>query len=99
MQKDPVIEIDIHTIIINFDLSIKNISDIFGIPYRTVQNWVGGVSTPPNYVLIMMYNLLDLKQLCQIDDLIIDELRKTIEQASDLLHDDRAAEAMSVLDN
>lgn len=99
MQKEPTLQISIHTIMNSFSLSIKEISDQFGIPYRTVQNWAGGVSTPPNYILIMMYNLLDMISLNRINDMIIEELRKTIEQASDLLHDDRPAEAMSVLDN
>lgn len=99
MQKEPTIKITIHTIMNSFGLSIKDISDQFGIPYRTVQNWVGGVSTPPNYILIMMYNLLDMISLNKINDMIIDELRNTIEKASDYLHDDRPAEAMSVLDN
>ena len=99
MQKDPKINITIHTIMNSFGLSIKDISDQFGIPYRTVQNWVGEVSTPPNYILIMMYNLLDMISLNKINDMIIDELRDTIEKASDYLHDDRPAEAMSILDN
>lgn len=99
MQKDPSIKISIHTIMYNFDLTIKEVSDQFGIPYRTVQNWAGGISTPPNYTLIMMYNLLDLKCLNVINNMIIEEQSKKIEKASDYLHDDRPAEAMSVLDN
>ena len=99
MEKEPTIKITIHTIMNTFNLSIKEVSDQFGIPYRTVQNWAGGVSTPPNYILIMMYNLLDMISLNKINDMIINELRDTIEKASDYLHDDRPAEAMSVLDN
>lgn len=99
MSKKPVINITIHTIMNRFNLSIKEVSDQFEIPYRTVQNWAGGVSTPSNYILIMMYNLLDLKGINTIDNMIIEELNNKIEKASDYLHDDRPAEAMSVLDN
>jgi hypothetical protein len=99
MQKKPTIKITIHTIMHTFNLSIKEVSDQFGIPYRTVQNWAGGVSAPPNYILIMMYNSLDMIKLNQINDIIINELMYKIEKASDYLHDDRPAEAMSVLDN
>lgn len=30
--------------------TMKGISEQYGIPYRTVQNWVHGVSKPPEYV-------------------------------------------------
>lgn len=99
MQKEPTIKISIHTIMNRFNLTIKEVSEQFGIPYRTVQNWAGGVSVPSNYILIMMYNLLDLKGICAIDNMIIEELNNKIEKASDYLHDDRPAEAMSILDN
>ena len=99
MEKKPVINITIHTIMNRFNLSIKEVSDQFEIPYRTVQNWAGGVSTPSNYILIMMYNILDLKGIVAIDNMIIEDLNYKIEKASDLLHDERPAEAMSILDN
>lgn len=31
-------------------LTMKKMSDLLEIPYRTVQNWENGVSTPPTYV-------------------------------------------------
>lgn len=31
-------------------LTMKKMSDLLEIPYRTVQNWENGVSTPPPYV-------------------------------------------------
>lgn len=99
MEKKPVIEITIHTIMNRFNLTIKEVSDQFNIPYRTVQNWAGGVSTPSSYILIMMYNLLDLKANLAISNIIISELENKIEKASDYLHDDRPTEAMSILDN
>lgn len=34
----------------------------FGIPLRTVQNWHEGVRTPPDYVVNMIEELLQLKR-------------------------------------
>ena len=31
-------------------LTMKKMSDLLEIPYRTIQNWENGVSTPPPYV-------------------------------------------------
>lgn len=41
-----------------FGMSIKQISDRFDIPYRTVQNWVGGQRECPAYILKMMMEIL-----------------------------------------
>ena len=35
-------------------LSLKQFSDQYNIPYRTCQNWVADVSTPPPYVLELL---------------------------------------------
>ena len=32
----------------------------FGIPVRTIQNWYAGIRNPPDYVVIMMEELLRL---------------------------------------
>lgn len=40
------------------NLTIKKASALFGIPYRTVQNWKSGVNKCPDYVLAMMKKLL-----------------------------------------
>ena len=37
-----------------YNLSIKEVSEKFGIPYRTVQNWSDGSRKAPEYVLNMM---------------------------------------------
>lgn len=31
-------------------LSAQKFGDMYGIPLRTIQNWEGGVSTPPPYL-------------------------------------------------
>lgn len=51
-------EADINGIRKIFNLSIKQISDRFDIPYRTVQNWVGGQRECPAYILKMMMEIL-----------------------------------------
>lgn len=41
----------------------SEISHIFCIPIRTVEDWYGGISNPPSYILLMMlkyFHLLDL---------------------------------------
>jgi hypothetical protein len=32
-------------------MSMKQLSDYFGVPYRTIQNWAAGVSNCPEYLL------------------------------------------------
>ena len=41
-------------------LSYRKIAERFGIPYRTMENWSGGKSKPPEYVLLMMQEILGL---------------------------------------
>ena len=82
-----------------FGFTIKDISEKFNIPYRTVQNWAGGVSSPPPYVISMIWLII-------CDDDIIDyskreneRLNNILDRASDLLHDGRYIEAISLIDN
>lgn len=35
----------------------------FGIPLRTIQNWHAGVRTPPDYVVRMMDELLQIEEM------------------------------------
>lgn len=44
-------------------LSLKEFSDMFRIPYRSVQNWDNGERTPPEYVLHMVEYILRDKGL------------------------------------
>jgi len=34
-----------------YGLNMKEASDILHIPYRTIQNWVGGTRKCPNYII------------------------------------------------
>lgn len=39
-------------------MSMTQFSEYFGIPYRTIQNWEGGVRQCPEYLLdLMLYKL------------------------------------------
>lgn len=46
----------------NYNFKLIDISNEFEIPYRTLQNWLSGVNTPPDYVLKMLKKLLDSKK-------------------------------------
>ena len=41
-------------------LSQRKLAERFCIPYRTVEDWCRGIRTPPDYVRLMMQQLLDL---------------------------------------
>lgn len=89
----------INIIMMKYKLSIKNISDMFNIPYRTVQNWVGGVSCPPIYVINMIDEILKLSHNLMDYERDIKHFYDRLEIATDLLHDNRISEAMSIIDN
>jgi DNA-binding transcriptional regulator YiaG len=38
-------------------LTQKQVSDIYRIPYSTVQKWEHNINTPPEYILKMMWEL------------------------------------------
>lgn len=50
-------KINIHSIIDLFSSDPKGISTKFGIPLRTVYSWCEGTRKPPEYVLMLMYNI------------------------------------------
>lgn len=45
-----------------YGLSQTELARRFGIPLRTVQNWCGGQSKPPQYVLEMIKTILELQK-------------------------------------
>lgn len=49
----------IHYIMTTYNLTRKDISNRFDIPYRTVQNWSLGIRNCPDYVINMIIKLLD----------------------------------------
>lgn len=52
----------IQTICEAYGLSQTELSRRFNIPIRTVQDWHAGRRTPPDYVVEMIYRLLDLEK-------------------------------------
>ena len=48
----------IRDILANYGYTQSSLARRFGIPLRTVQNWCGGVSTPPEYVIGMIETIL-----------------------------------------
>lgn len=41
---------DLKTARLKANITQKTMSELFDIPLRTIENWEGGVSTPPKYV-------------------------------------------------
>ena len=89
----------INDIMDHFGLSIKEVSEKFEIPYRTVQNWAGGVSTPPPYVISMIWLIICDEDIIEYSKRENKRLNDILDRASDLLHDDRYKEATSLIDN
>ena len=42
-----------------YGLTRKQVSDITGVPHRSIQNWEGGQRRCPDYVTGMIVNILD----------------------------------------
>ena len=51
---------------IKHGLTIKQVSDLTGIPYRTLQNWEAGVRKCPDYVTTLTVEFL--KNCLLLDD-------------------------------
>ena len=41
------------------ELSIKQVSDLTGVPYRSLQNWEAGVRKCPDYVSKMIVTMIN----------------------------------------
>lgn len=52
----------IQDILATYGYTQSSLARRFGIPLRTVQNWCGGVRTPPEYVIGMMIRILELER-------------------------------------
>lgn len=59
-------KLDIHAIIDLLKSDPSGISSKFGIPLRTVYGWCNGNRTPPEYVLMMMLNIILLERRLKI---------------------------------
>ena len=44
-----------------YGLTQKQVSDLTGVPHRSIQNWEGGQRKCPDYVIGMIVNILDQK--------------------------------------
>ena len=44
-----------------YGLTQKQVSDVTGVPHRSIQNWEGGQRRCPDYVTGMIVNILDQK--------------------------------------
>lgn len=53
----------IKDICIKYNLKQTELADRFGIPLRTVQDWHGERRTPPEYVVRMMVEILELTRV------------------------------------
>jgi hypothetical protein len=42
------------------------VSDIYRIPYSTIQKWEHGINNPPEYVLSMMMELYHLRDVSEV---------------------------------
>jgi DNA-binding transcriptional regulator YiaG len=47
-------------------LTQKQVSDIYRIPYSTIQKWEHGINNPPEYVLSMMMELYHLRDISDV---------------------------------
>ena len=90
---------NINVIMSAYHLTIKDISTTFNIPYRTVQNWAGGVSSPPPYILRMITIIIRYSKTIEFINVQNEHLFDLLDRASDLLHDERYKEAISLIDN
>lgn len=51
-------ELTLDVLLKRYNTTMKRISDELGIPYRTLQNWRGGVTTPARWVLELLEHRL-----------------------------------------
>ena len=91
--------ITINYIMKAFNVTQKDICEKFDIPYRTIQNWSGGVSAPPQYVLNLILESYYNEDRIETITRDIERQNDILDRASDLLHDSRYREAMSLIDN
>jgi DNA-binding transcriptional regulator YiaG len=47
-------------------LTQRQVADIYGIPYSTIQKWEHGINNPPKYVLTMMMELYQLRDVAEV---------------------------------
>lgn len=51
---------DFRDVVTASGLSCRKVAERFSVPYRTAEDWHGGKSTPPVYVLLMIQEILGI---------------------------------------
>ena len=67
-----------------YGLTQKQVSDLTGVPHRSIQNWEGGQRRCPDYVTGMIVNILDQKFGQPDHQMFLEELLGMLQ--SDLKH-------------
>lgn len=53
--------LDFPDLLLRYNVTQMQVSEKFGIPYRTIQNWKSGTRKCPDYVLDMIQRIYDLE--------------------------------------
>jgi transcriptional regulator with XRE-family HTH domain len=69
---------------IKYGLTQKQVSDLTGVPHRSIQNWEGGQRQCPDYVSKMIVDILDQKFGQPDHQLFLEEFLEMLQ--SDLKH-------------
>lgn len=64
---------------IKYGLTQKQVSDITGVPFRSIQNWEGGQRKCPDYVTNMIIMLLDQKFGTPDHQMFLEELLEMLQ--------------------
>ena len=67
-----------------YGLTQKQVSDLTGVPFRSIQNWEGGQRKCPNYVTGMVVNILEQKFGTPDHQMFLEEFLEMLQ--SDLKH-------------
>ena len=67
-----------------YGLTQKQVSDITGVPHRSIQNWEGGQRKCPDYVTGMIVNIIEQKFGTPDHEMFLEELLGMLQ--SDLKH-------------
>lgn len=57
---------DIHDVIDALRSDPQGIAAKYGIPISTVYSWCNGSRTPPDYVLVMMSDIINLERMVKV---------------------------------
>lgn len=66
-------------------LSQNKFSALFGIPTRTLQDWESGRRNPPNYVISMMWTILNYKGLVNVNTISKVQRQEAVNMATAII--------------